>query len=570
MPIRFLTALFQISTLAVVGGGAFFVAQSTFFNFDFYEYAINALSMARLDSEPFGYRLGARTILPSAVLTPLVWLFYQPGEALAFMRATGLLCFASLPALLWLIHRETRSWGDSILVRSALLFFVASNLMMLTSAMTAVIDGWAAFFLVAGSLHYLKHRKANPGWALWGAAAFWVLSGQWRINHMSFGAVIVAAAWFWDGSRRRALAAFVAGAIALAALFMLPFGVAYGSGALSRAVDSIRENRNILERVSEPTFTYHSLAEFGWGWPLIILAAIGAWRFHVTRGWRIENGFILLYSAHFVVTHTLIMPQQYLRFLCPFILPLMLYWRESLLWLESRGRLGLAAVVMVGLSSLGPLSSLARHASDPFFSSGRDLEVSRHLSEGTRMIWCGRVYPFHPRDVSWCPSPSYGLYHYANHTLKVHTGRDTLYIRRPPADDGVVPERIPHGWAPHIQEGDRIFFNPNTRIFYHTTNIDEAAMAEAWTLGRMPVDPDQIMAMELSPEQRSGWLVRPAGNGSFEVRTPQADAEPWRRLESPMGWPMGASPSSDPALVWLRGRRAFPLQDATEFRRSNP
>ncbi|MGE4157648.1 MAG: hypothetical protein AB7F75_00970 [Planctomycetota bacterium] len=557
MPTRTLTVLFGLSTFLVVGGALFFVAQSTFFNFDFYEYATNTLTMSRFDGDPFGYRLGARTILPSLVLTPLSWLFYAPGEALAFMRATGLFCFASLPLLLLVIHRALRHWGDSPLVSAALIFFVASNLMMLTTAMTSVIDGWASLFLVAGSLFYLRNRTTREGLALWGAAGFWILSGQWRINHMSFGVVLAATAWFWDGSRSRPIKVAAAGGAALTAFFLAPFILAYGTEGLAKAADSIRENRNILQLVAVDGFIYPRLALFGLGWPLIVLALIGAWKFHVARGWRAENFYILAYNAHFAFTHGVVMPQQYLRFLLPFIFPLALYWREALVWLESRGRLGMLAMVLVALSAVGPLASLARYASDPFFSSGRDLEVSHHLAKGHRMIWCGRIFPFHPRDVSWCPSPSFSLYHYANHTLKVHSGRDTLYIRRPPADDGLVPEMIPHGWAPFIEDDDRLFFNPNTKIFYHTTDIGLAASAEVWSLSKRPIDPDQLDVEALSVEERMGWLVRSSTRGGFEVRSPLGHPDSWIHLESAMGWPPAKIPSAEPSLVWIRERRAF-------------
>lgn len=559
MPTRPLTLLFWSATLVVMGGGLFFTLKSTFFNFDFYEYGLNALTMARLDGEPFGFRLGARTLLPSAVMVPLAWAFYVPGDALAYMRSVGVLSFASLPVLVWAMGRESARRGDAPLVTSALSLCVAANLMMLTSAITSVIDGWAALFLVAGSFHYLRHRGSNPRLALWGAVGFWVLSGQWRINHLTFGAVILGAEWLGARRWRPSFLPCAAGVFALVALFLVPFVLAYGEEALVMAGNSIRENRNIIALLAQEGFKYHQLLPFGIGWPLLGLAVFGAWRFHVTRGWRVENLFVLLYMAHFLFTHLVIIPNQYLRFLCPFILPLWCYWREAFLWLVSRERVGQAALALSCGLALGPVGSLWQYVSDPFFTSGRDFEVSRFMNAGARMIWCGRVYPFHPRDVAWCPSTSFSLYHYANHVLKVHTGRDTFYIRRPPADDGRIPARLPQGWAPYAREGDTLFFNPNTRIFIQAAGIERAASAEVWVLGRRPVDSITLEVGALTIAEASGWLVRPGTNGGCEVRSPSRPEEPWLHLESPMGWPASAGTLQETALVWIRERRAFPL-----------
>jgi hypothetical protein len=97
--------------------------------------------------------------------------------------------------------------------------------------------------------------------------------------------------------------------------------------------------------------------------------------------------------------------------------------------------------------------------------------ISREMARGKRMIWYGKSYPFFPEDLKgFVPEKAAFLFHYANHVLKIQSGKDSLWRE---FDGRNLFEReragpyLPPGWAFFLKDGDSVFYNPNGSIFYH-------------------------------------------------------------------------------------------------------
>ncbi len=482
---RLSTWLFAAVTIVTLGHVVAVLSQQ-FFGFDHWEYARNGLSLGQLSPENYGYD-PSRPLLPSLLGALLSWL----PKPWPYMRALQLCAVACGPLLLWTIRGILLDTGQPV-ARSNMIVGVLGLSGLLAASSLAITDVPGALFVTLALAQWIRWRDTHPSRALLGAALFWILAGLTRHNHMAFGAVFAIddVVRLMSGRERvctpaRVILWLVAPLVQFAA-FAAPF-LFHAEGLWVGLSSQLTANSNTFSDLDRG-FLWDRVLLFALGLPLLSVAAVGAWRglVHVRR-----NAIVRLMGIHvllWIVLHGAMVPQQYVRFLMPLMVPLALCLAWALAPLSSRRSAWVCG--LLALSVLTGLGEVASWMAAPGWRRPDTRRVSEALAAGRRTIWIGKSYPapFGERDDVG-PSSNFTLSHYGYSAVRV--ARGSPIIVRSKATD-------PLSWVMDARTGDRIFHNSNSTIFYRDPQRGRGALpATVYTVtdGRNPTADERVFSL---------------------------------------------------------------------------
>lgn len=472
-----------------------FCATRSVFPYDSWDYARNALTLRDLTPAIYGYAPW-RPAGPTIMGAVLSWVSWSPENVLGFMRLQHAVAALSAPLVLVVLFGWLHSRGASRVQAGWCVAILGSSVLLWVSAADSLVDVPAALLGIGAAVLWMRLRGHRPRAAFWGAALGWAGASFMRHEYLAFGVVFLAdeaCRMVLDRERGLWRTRLAAGGLAVViggGAFIAPLG------SPSSVMAQLEMHQKIFAGLDRG-FTYDRVWAFALPSIVTIVALVGLlWCCRQIRR-DASVRFLMIYLAFFLFVHLVLIPQQYVRFLAPYVLPLAFGLHEFL----NRCPRSWRSLVAAGLvaACLMDLSGLIRHGAHPFFRETRAVEAARTVAEGTRAGYAGKSFPLVvPGAGDYGPGPEFTTYHFGANALRVIAGRRTFYEEGPPET-----------WIPRQSDGTRVLFNPNTRLFYHQRG-DQADPLQVLSLKiqRTPAPAGECFGCwPAGGDRENGWIV---------------------------------------------------------------
>lgn len=466
--------------------------------FDSYENFWNGLCIAGIENFRFSWK---RPILLPLLISPFFYaekIFDWPDFGYAASHAAAVAFFG---LLLWTAYRLYRLHTDRPTALWGVLL-LGLNRLLIHQAPFAKEDVLGSLVITAAFYFYLKagRKQTARDYALSSCLLFCAISC--RINFLPIVYLIL---FFYECLARQTRFAFsprlfLAQNPALLKkvgfLFLVPvtfflialsslyarFGLASFWSAPKKYVTDILFLNELYSGQVEPPMQNVDFLVLSFTWPLILLAAIGAW----TALKRKSPGsfFYALWFSLFFLFQTFVIRQKESRYLFPLFPPLYFFvalgMSRALKLADAKlrpilNRPALTQIPLAVLLLILPMRNAVRVCADfldPVYSTPYEKEVSRYagrLSGNGLILWLGTYYTIHPRDYLFHPQDEFtSIYHFYNHVVRFFTRKQAWVIPEfktlpaSPAEGGIfvgpnIRSRAAHGTA--------IVINPDPNVY---------------------------------------------------------------------------------------------------------
>jgi len=462
------------------------------FGYDNYSYVNNALSLSRLSPEPFGYELTRPPFIPF-ILSIFSKFFYSPDNSLEFMQLSQSICSLATVALLTLTAKLIFDNKDSTFTKCFLLWCAVGNCLVLSTGILNFTDLWAAVFGITSFLCYYTFRESKPQRALWGMGMFWLLATISRYNYFPLGIIFVLEETFRYRKQDRPYnwktftSVFIVIPVIFLSIYAAPYVVKYRGDFFNKITQAYFDMQKINHAAGRSGFVYHQLLYFALPIGSLLLSFVGCWKILIGKNYFLMR-LLLCYTGLFLITHLILTPMQYVRFISPFLLPYLFGIKYGLKHIStSRGKnFERNVVIVLFTASLLPLFGLTQFFSDPLFDKDPMKVISNTLNKGKRILWYGPSFPFYLKEKEnqdYWPHPIGIKFHYVNYTLREQTGRHSTYIPFNKTSDthsGILNIQ----WALFLQDGDHLYHNANNSINYYSPKPDNSQFISIYTFGK--------------------------------------------------------------------------------------